>query len=403
MAGTRSALVAAALLAITALTSCGTSTPVSVSPADVTTTSSAPTSPSVAPPSTLPPTSAAPTTTSASPVQLSERFGPAVARVLNLACGSAGTAFAVDDRHFVTNAHVVLGDQRPSLQLHDGSTITGGVIGVDETLDIAVIEASAGTAAAPASWADSAQVKEGQPLTVLGYPAPGGYAVITVDVRSISTDPRDYGTIQTTAGIDAGNSGSPALTAQGQVAGVVAALGVGEYEAYGVVLPAEKVEPVVARMIAHPSNPSTACLSEDAPTPTPPAGNGDSDAALVDQAVALAEQFTRAVVDEDWATAARLTTDWSPRYEAGYAPLVAAWNYPARWKVDGTAVRLWFGEVAHETVDGKDQTSLWCIHWDVDVERQIITRVGGRLADRFDGFRDPAGLADRASTECRSV
>lgn len=58
---------------------------------------------------------------------------------------SAGSGFIVDSgQGVITNAHVVGGDSRVSVWLHDGRELQGRVVGLDEYLDLAYIRLPGG-------------------------------------------------------------------------------------------------------------------------------------------------------------------------------------------------------------------------------------------------------------------
>ena len=103
----------------------------------------------------------------------------------------------------------------PNEWLHqrDGSVVLGYVIGGNTLVDVAV-EVPAGTFTVVTKWGDSSKVLEGQPLTIIGYPGEGDYDVVEVSVRSIAKDATE---LRVTSGIDHGNSGSPAISEDGEV------------------------------------------------------------------------------------------------------------------------------------------------------------------------------------------
>jgi hypothetical protein len=155
--------------------------------------------------------------------ELARRFGDAVFRVVTKGCGldGGGTAFAIDEHHLVTNWHVVLNDTEPGLESRDGDTLHGDVIGWSMARDVAVIEVEEDLPLA-LEWADPARLSEGDHLLTLGYPVPGSdFSAIPGSILSFDSVGDVRRTIRTDGQVDHGDSGGPALTRHGEVAGVV--------------------------------------------------------------------------------------------------------------------------------------------------------------------------------------
>jgi hypothetical protein len=155
--------------------------------------------------------------------ELAARFGDAVHRVEVDGCGFEGTgsAFAIDEHHLVTNWHVVAVDATPVVRARDGTIREGRVIGAMPNPDVAVIEV-AETLERALEWADTDALAEGQHLVGLGYPVPAtDFTVSPGTILSFQTGPFGRAAIRTDASLDRGNSGGPALTSTGQVAGVI--------------------------------------------------------------------------------------------------------------------------------------------------------------------------------------
>ena len=141
----------------------------------------------------------------------------------------------------------------PNEWLHqrDGSVVLGYVIGGNTLVDVAV-EVPAGTFTVVTKWGDSSKVLEGQPLTIIGYPGEGDYDVVEVSVRSIAKDATE---LRVTSGIDHGNSGSPAISEDGEVMGIARAAGVVvSIENYGSLIPSSLAQAIVNGMIARPDH-----------------------------------------------------------------------------------------------------------------------------------------------------
>lgn len=163
--------------------------------------------------------------------QLAEIFGDAVYRIEVAGCGTAGSGsgFAVDAHHVVTNQHVVSDDVQPTLVHRDGTRLHGRVVGWLLDPDVAVIQVS-NQLSTHLDWAPSNTLAEGDRLLALGYPVPGtDFSAIPGAIVSFETTGDVRRAIRTDANVDHGNSGGPALTSDGRVAGVVTRLADNSY------------------------------------------------------------------------------------------------------------------------------------------------------------------------------
>ena len=131
------------------------------------------------------------------------------------------------DGVIVTNAHVVAGAQTITVQLADGRTLPGRVLGTAPGSDLAVLKIAA-TGLPVAELGDSAAVQVGDPVVAIGnaLALPGGPTVtegiVSALDRTISTDTgvRLEHVLQTDAAINPGNSGGPLLDRAGRVIGI---------------------------------------------------------------------------------------------------------------------------------------------------------------------------------------
>lgn len=160
-----------------------------------------------------------------SPQDLAERYGDSVWKVESEGCGflSTGTAFAVGPRTLVTNAHVIANDTTPQVLSRDGQqTVTTTVVGADENLDVAVLVTEQDLDGESLAWADANDLAEGQDVVALGYPVPDhSFTVVPATIMSFQTDGDTRQALRLDGLVDKGNSGGPALTSAGEVAGVV--------------------------------------------------------------------------------------------------------------------------------------------------------------------------------------
>ncbi|HJQ96470.1 MAG TPA: serine protease [Acidimicrobiia bacterium] len=202
--------------------------------------------------------------TSYTDAQLAEKFGDAVYRIEVSGCGSvgSGSGFAIDPHHVVTNQHVVNEDIEPTLVHRDGSRLQGRVIGWQFDPDIAVIEVST-TLPTSLTWAATSTLTLGDRVLGLGYPVPEtDFSAIPGTIISFDDYQGIRRAIRTNATWDYGNSGGPALTETGEIAGVVTqfAANDGRQEVLLAFTPAV-LEGPVADMIAFPSDVTSGCAT----------------------------------------------------------------------------------------------------------------------------------------------
>lgn len=157
------------------------------------------------------------------PDELAARFGDAVWQVEVDGCGieSGGTAFAIAADTFVTNQHVVVFDATPTLVSRDGRILEGQVIGMRADPDLAIIRVD-GTVDTWLAWVPTAELREGQPVVALGYPAP--FYRFTVSPGTLNAFDVVDGVrtaILSDEASDFGSSGGPLLALDGRVAGII--------------------------------------------------------------------------------------------------------------------------------------------------------------------------------------
>jgi S1-C subfamily serine protease len=189
----------------------------------------------------LPPAAAAPAGQAADSVAaVAARDTPGVVMIKVGGGAGTGSGFIINGGYIVTNNHVVTLDgeeQGASLQidLSNGDSVSGQIVGSDPYSDIAVIRA-AGLSGLPAlPLGNSASVAVGDPVIAIGSPL-GLADTVTSGIVSALERPVEPGAaggaapeayfdaIQTDAAINPGSSGGPLVNAQGQVIGVDAAL-----------------------------------------------------------------------------------------------------------------------------------------------------------------------------------
>lgn len=153
-----------------------------------------------------------------------------------------GSGFVVSpDGLVVTAAHVTGGLPVVNMIFADGSVARAELVGADEAADVAVFRVTPGKPLVALSFADSNQVKAGQPVLLMGAPyglvGTATSGIVSAVNRQIGVAPIDEDDpfaqgalsgpvksyIQTDAALTAGGSGGPLLSAAGQVIGMASA------------------------------------------------------------------------------------------------------------------------------------------------------------------------------------
>jgi serine protease Do len=149
-----------------------------------------------------------------------------------------GSGFVWDkEGHIVTNNHVVADADRISVTFHDGTTVSGEVIGNDADSDLAVVKVGVSEEQLqPVNIADSTRLKVGQMAVAIGNPF-GLKGTMTVGFVSAlgrllpaESDTQTGSTysipdvIQTDAAVNPGNSGGVLVDHNGEVIGVTTAI-----------------------------------------------------------------------------------------------------------------------------------------------------------------------------------
>jgi serine protease Do len=140
----------------------------------------------------------------------------------------AGTGFIFHDHgHVATNHHVVAGADEVTVTLQDGREFEAKVVGTDPDTDLAVLEIFPDEPLPYLEFADSDNVRVGDPVIAIGNPfGLGG----TVTAGIVSADGRMIGAgrydnfLQIDAPINRGNSGGPTFNLEGKVVGINTAI-----------------------------------------------------------------------------------------------------------------------------------------------------------------------------------
>ncbi|MCL4868119.1 MAG: trypsin-like peptidase domain-containing protein [Anaerolineae bacterium] len=169
-------------------------------------------------------------------VNLYNSVNPSVVHIIGLL--GTGTGFVYDNqRHIITNNHVVSGNNNLEVVYADGSRSYARIVGTDVDSDLAVIRADTIPATAvPVTLGDSEAVQVGEFVIAIGNPfgqeSSMSLGIISGIGRTLQSQrPADGGgsyslpqVIQTDAPINPGNSGGPLVNLNGQVVGVNSAI-----------------------------------------------------------------------------------------------------------------------------------------------------------------------------------
>jgi S1-C subfamily serine protease len=141
---------------------------------------------------------------------------------------ATGSGFVIDkDGDILTNAHVIQGAVKVTVQLADKKVVTAKVIGKDTSSDLALLRIDPdGLDLKPLVLGSSKSVQVGDPTIAIGNPFGLDRTLTTGVVSALQRQikaPNGFGidnVIQTDAAINPGNSGGPLIDATGRVIGV---------------------------------------------------------------------------------------------------------------------------------------------------------------------------------------
>ena len=169
------------------------------------------------------------------------RAAPSVVRVVGTACGVGveGTGWVARRELVVTAAHVVAGQEDTIVELQSGGRRSAQVVAFDRRNDIAVLRVrNLGLRALRL-----ADVKPGAPVAVLGFPENGPFTITPARIGNTSKVLAEdaYGTGPVPRAITSlrgevrhGDSGAPAVDANGAVQATIFAARLGSKGGYGV-------------------------------------------------------------------------------------------------------------------------------------------------------------------------
>ncbi len=167
-----------------------------------------------------------------------------------------GSGFIISSKgEILTNAHVVDGADRVTVELKDGRKFDGQVLGEDPVTDVAVIKIDADKLPT-VPLGDSEKLQPGEAVIAIGNPLGLNYTVTSGIISATGRSSSDIGAsdkrvdyIQTDAAINPGNSGGPLLSARGRVIGMNTAIIRGA-QGLGFAIPVNTVKRISQELIA---------------------------------------------------------------------------------------------------------------------------------------------------------
>ena len=152
-----------------------------------------------------------------------EDISPSVVQIITP--DGNGSGFVIDSSgRVITNAHVVRGLSTVEVRFTGGRTYIGGILGVDEVADIALLDIRGSRALKSVTLGDSDEIMVGEDVVVMGFPLGDTLGSSPTITRGIVSAKRTSGSnvtlLQTDAAINPGNSGGPLLGRDGRVVGV---------------------------------------------------------------------------------------------------------------------------------------------------------------------------------------
>ncbi|MFI4896946.1 MAG: trypsin-like peptidase domain-containing protein [Phycisphaerales bacterium JB059] len=182
--------------------------------------------------------------------------------------GASGAGWAYDAAgHIVTNAHVVRGAERFSVEFADGRVASAQLIGADPYTDVAVIKADTSTPLIPMLRAGDSLPRQGERVFAFGSPFGFKFSMSQGIISGLGRAPQTASPfggytnfIQTDAAVNPGNSGGPLVNIRGEVVGMNVAIATGADNAgseassgdsagISFAIPVATIEPIVDQII----------------------------------------------------------------------------------------------------------------------------------------------------------
>jgi hypothetical protein len=153
---------------------------------------------------------------------MTERARPSIVRINTP--NSAGSGTIIDSNGYIlTNYHVVSGYSNVDVRVEDAYTVTGTVVGFDESKDIAIVRINAGSRLLRSLPLSNRRPQDGEEIITIGYPESYILSGGTTTTRGVVSATRNYfgqTLIQIDAPINPGNSGGAAIDREGRFIGI---------------------------------------------------------------------------------------------------------------------------------------------------------------------------------------
>jgi putative serine protease PepD len=161
--------------------------------------------------------------------------------------------------HILTVAHLVSGSSTVTVELSDGTKVTGTVLGADTTTDIAVVKIDMPSSITPAALGTATSLVVGESVVAIGSPFGLAETVTSGIVSTVSREVDGQKLIQTDAAINPGNSGGPLVNLAGQVIGINTAIysDSGDNTGVGFAIPISTALSVANQIVANASHTTT--------------------------------------------------------------------------------------------------------------------------------------------------
>lgn len=167
----------------------------------------------------------------------------------------AGSGFVLTpDGYIVTNSHVTAGSRKITASFIDGQKLSAGLVGRDDSTDIAVLRVDA-SGLPFAQLDESSSLLVGQLVIAMGNPFGFQSTVSTGVVSALGRSLRSRqhrlieNIIQHTAPLNPGNSGGPLLDSHGHVVGINTAI-IAMAQGIGFAIPAGTMRWVVPQILS---------------------------------------------------------------------------------------------------------------------------------------------------------
>ncbi|WP_028782508.1 S1C family serine protease [Thalassobacillus devorans] len=297
--------------------------------------------------------------------------------------GEQGSGFLYNDKGDVlTNAHVVANTEEVTITTADSKEVTGKVIGISTTTDVAVVRVPALEDAEPLPLERKNKAGMLDKVLALGSPLGLQNTVMTGEITGLDREfdiaPFEYrGLYQISAPIQPGNSGGPLVDAEtGKVIGINSAKL--DKEAIGFSIPIPDIINLVERWSENPMK----SLPEIQDTVGGP-GEGYN-VTPIDQATYIVEYFYESINQGDFVTAYSLIgSSWQGNnsYESfrkGYSNTLSVKIDDLIPKQAGKNVEVTAFITAEETVGGEVKLKKYKLVYTVGLENDQLKILAGK-------------------------